>query len=107
MRFYYSDEVEYEEKGVVKFFNEEGLKILEMLASELSAATEISEEGIEKIFTRVTEKLDVRMVQVAQTGRMALTGKTVSPGIYEVVHILGRERAIQRIKDAIGFIEEA
>ena len=69
--------------------------------------SKITEKGIEKIFNNVSEKLDIKMVKVAQTARMALTGKTVSPGIFDVVHILGRGRVIQRIEDAIGFIEEA
>jgi glutamyl/glutaminyl-tRNA synthetase len=32
-----------------------------------------------------------------------LTGKTASPGLYEIIHILGREQALRRIQQAIEF----
>ncbi|MBU1625860.1 glutamate--tRNA ligase, partial [bacterium] len=106
MRFYYSDEIVYEESGVQKFMNHEGLKILELLKSELSGIEQITKDNIEKLFTAVMERLGLKMVQIAQTARMALTGKTVSPGIFEVLHILGKERSITRIVKAINFIRK-
>ena len=105
-RFYYSDNIVYEEKGTNKFFNQEGAQILKLLKSELESIDHITEDAIEKIFTSAVEKLEIKMVQVAQTARMALTGKTVSPGIFDVVNILGKERSIGRLKDAIEFIKE-
>lgn len=42
------------------------------------------------------------MLDVAQPIRVALTGTTVSPGIYEVLSILGKERVVKRIRAAIG-----
>jgi len=105
MTFYYSDSIEYDPKGAKKFLNLKGAEVLKILEKELSSLDKINNEIIEKIFERITEKLNVRMVEAAQTARMALTGKTVSPGIFEVINILGKERTIHRIQDAIAFIE--
>lgn len=106
MTFYYSDGIEYELKGVKKFFNSEGLKILKLLNTEFKAIHEISKESLETIFANSTKKLNLKMVQIAQTARMALTGKTVSPGIFEVVQILGKDRSIQLFEKAIDFIKK-
>ena len=44
---------------------------------------------------------------IAQPLRVALTGKTVSPGIDEVMVTLGKDRVIKRINDAIAYIESS
>jgi glutamyl-tRNA synthetase len=36
---------------------------------------------------------------------VALTGKTVSPGIYEVIELLGRDLVLARLRDAVGWME--
>jgi glutamyl-tRNA synthetase len=46
------------------------------------------------------------MVNLAQPVRVALTGKTASPGLYEIIHILGREEALRRINHGIEFAEQ-
>ena len=46
------------------------------------------------------------MVNLAQPVRLALTGNTASPGLYEIIHILGREETLQRINRAIEFAEQ-
>jgi glutamyl-tRNA synthetase len=38
--------------------------------------------------------------------RVALTGKTASPGIFEIITILGPDRVIPRLENAISFIEK-
>ena len=43
----------------------------------------------------------MKLGQLAQPVRVALTGGTVSPGIYEVIAVLGRERTVSRLRKAI------
>ena len=47
------------------------------------------------------EKKGFKMGQVAQPVRVALTGRTVSPGIFEVIDILGKEKTLHRLRDTI------
>ena len=49
-------------------------------------------------------ELDLKFGKIAQPMRVALTGGTVSPGIGEVIEILGKEKVISRIQKAIDFI---
>ena len=50
-------------------------------------------EALEKVFHQVMEETGLKMGKVAQPVRVAVTGGTVSPGIYETLEILGKERA--------------
>jgi glutamyl-tRNA synthetase len=53
----------------------------------------------------MAEHREMPLVKIAQPIRVALTGKTVSPPIDEVMETLGRERVIQRLKKAIEYIK--
>jgi glutamyl-tRNA synthetase len=44
------------------------------------------------------------MVQLAQPVRLALTGKTVSPGLFDIINILGKEEVLKRLNLALDFI---
>ena len=52
------------------------------------------------------EQTGLKMGKIAQPMRVALTGKTVSPGIFEIVVVLGKKKVIARLKKAIGYIEK-
>jgi glutamyl-tRNA synthetase len=46
----------------------------------------------------------MKLGQLAQPVRVALTGGTVSPGIYEVIAVLGRERTVARLRKSVVLI---
>jgi glutamyl-tRNA synthetase len=52
----------------------------------------------------MAQDADKKLVEVIQPIRVALCGRTASPGIFEVVSILGRENVVQRIQKAIASI---
>jgi glutamyl-tRNA synthetase len=56
---------------------------------------------VQAAFERVLERFGMKLGQLAQPVRVALTGGTVSPGIYEVIAVLGRQRTIARLKRAV------
>ena len=63
----------------------------------LAGLPEPSEAAINQLFTDLAQATGQKMVNLAQPVRVALTGKTASPGLYEIIHILGREEALRRI----------
>jgi len=65
---------------------------------------EFTEPALGEIFKKVMEKHDLNFGKIAQPLRIALTGKTVSPGIFEMILALGREKSITRIREAIKLI---
>ncbi|MGC9518875.1 MAG: glutamate--tRNA ligase [Desulfuromonadaceae bacterium] len=98
--FYYLDELEYDEKAVAKFFTSEQIPVFTGVRNALADAT-FDAEGIERAFKQVLEQTRLKFGKVGQPTRVALSGGTSAPGIYEVALVLGRERCIQRLNKAI------
>ena len=65
---------------------------------------DFSEASIQAAFERVLARFKMKLGQLAQPVRVALTGGSVSPGIYEVIAVLGRERTVTRLAHAIELI---
>jgi glutamyl-tRNA synthetase len=98
--FYYLDELEYDDKAVAKFFTSEQPPIFTAVKNALAEAP-FDAEGIERAFKQVLEETGLKFGKVGQPTRVALSGGTSAPGIYEVALVLGRERCIQRLDRAI------
>jgi len=103
--FYYLDDIEFEEKAARKFLKSAALDPLQLLAAKLKATTEYSQENLEDVFKSVMDETGLKLGKIAQPVRVALTGKTASPGIFEIIAILGPERVVPRLDKAIHFIE--
>lgn len=104
--FYFKDEIEYEPKAAKKFLKSESLDPIRRILTELENQAVFSEETLGNAFKRVMEATNLKMGKIAQPVRVALTGTTVSPGIYEIIEVLGKERTRSRLKKAIEFIEQ-
>jgi glutamyl-tRNA synthetase len=104
LRYYLSDSIEYNEKARGKFLNEKYLENLIMVREALSKLDSFSSSEIERVFSSLAEKLNTKMGNIAQPVRVALTGRTESPGIFEVLEIIGKERSLRRIEKAVKTI---
>ncbi len=78
----------------------EARALLGELAADLDGLGDWTEEAIDGAVRAFVEKKDIKLGAVAQPLRAALTGTTVSPGIFEVAAIFGREETLARIRDA-------
>ncbi|PIU49615.1 MAG: glutamate--tRNA ligase [Desulfobacterales bacterium CG07_land_8_20_14_0_80_52_14] len=103
--FYFEENVVYEEAAAKKFLNAESAAILHHITKQLKALTTFGEKELEGAFKSVMEQTGLKLGKVAQPVRVALTGKTASPGIFEILHVLGKERTVGRLMRAITFIE--
>ena len=102
--YFFLDEVKYEESARKKFLTPEVIPIFESLVDKLSSLNDFTVPELQKIFGEIIEERGLKMVQLAQPVRVALTGGTVSPGIFEVMEILGKEKVIERLKNAVHTI---
>ncbi|MBI2974351.1 MAG: glutamate--tRNA ligase [Deltaproteobacteria bacterium] len=100
--FYFRDEIAYDEKAKAKWLNDDGKKTLSMIAEKLSNLADFNDAAIADLFKKLIEETGKKMLDLAQPCRVALTGTTVSPGIYEVMAILGKETVLKRFKKAAG-----
>jgi glutamyl-tRNA synthetase len=104
--YFFIDKVEYEETARKKFLTPDALPILEELVDKLSLLHDFTVPELQKIFAEITDKRGVKLIQIAQPTRVALTGGTVSPGIFEVMEILGKDKVIERLKRAVSDINK-
>jgi glutamyl-tRNA synthetase len=75
--------------------------LLALVHQALSALAGWTEEGIEQAVREVAEAEGVKLGQVAQPLRAALTGRATSPGIFDVLALLGREESLARVADQL------
>ncbi len=76
--------------------------ILERVARELSTQDEWSVDTVETVIREFAEKHEIGLGKIAQPLRVALTGTTVSPGIFDVLAVLGKDECLARISDQTG-----
>ncbi len=105
-QFYYDNNIVFEEKAAKKFLKPATLNPLKSIHQALSDLPEFEEKALEDAFKAVMEATGLKLGKIAQPVRVALTGKTVSPGIFEIIAIIGREQTLKRIQGAISFIEK-
>ena len=103
-RFYLSDEISFDDKAANKFLSREASGPLEELAKELVTLADFSERAIEQAFTATLQRMGLSLGKLAQPVRVALTGSAASPGIYEVIAVLGKERTLKRLNKALEHI---
>ncbi|GAB4489350.1 MAG: glutamate--tRNA ligase [Thermodesulfovibrionales bacterium] len=104
LRYYFNDPADYDAKAKEKFLNEKSLPLLKDLQAALSALDDFTHAGLEPVFTSVVEKHGVKLGALAQPVRVAMTGGAESPGIYDVLEVLGKETVFRRLEKAIGTI---
>jgi len=102
--FYFQEQITYEKKADDKFLKPDILGLLEDIHGRLEKASEFNQAALEKIFVAFLEDNEIKLKKVAQPLRVSLTGKTASPGIFEVMEILGREKVLERLEKAITHI---
>ena len=105
--FYLSDDITIEPKAAAKFLKPEIAEPLKALARRdctSSASATSTSARIKTVFERVLARFGLKLGQLAQPVRVALTGGTVSPGIYEVIAVLGRDRTVERLTSAIAIV---
>jgi glutamyl-tRNA synthetase len=98
---YMMQEPAMESEAVQKFLTPAMAPILDTLAQRFGSTPNSSKESLEGIFKGVLEETGLKMGQLAQPVRVALTGRAVSPGIFEVIDLLGREAAMMRLRRGV------
>jgi len=102
--FYFCEEIAYDEKAAGKFLNKEAMPMLEQVITSLSKESILQKENVHRLIQQLAETRGEPLVKIAQPIRVALTGKTVSPPINEVMEALGKTEVIKRLQRAIEII---
>ncbi|EGW40218.1 glutamate--tRNA ligase [Desulfosporosinus sp. OT] len=107
-RYFFQDIVSYDDKGEEKYFiKQEGVEALLSKGSEcLNTLDRFDVESIEISYRQLMDELKIKGGIIIHPTRLALTGRTVSPGLFEVMALLGKRKCLERLDKAIKFIKK-
>ncbi len=105
-RYFFEDVTDYDEKGKKKHFTKEGVEnLLSQGKERLAQVQDFTVENTEKAYRDLIEELNIKGGQIIHPTRLALTGRTAGPGLFDVMALLGKERCLKRLLKAIEFIK--
>jgi glutamyl-tRNA synthetase len=103
--YFFSDDFAYDEKGVRKHFSKPGVaEALSKARQRLEQLEPFSLEITEDAYRELTEELGIKTGDLFHPTRLALSGRTMTPGLFEIMVTLGKERTLQRLDRAIAYI---
>ncbi|MBW2061388.1 MAG: glutamate--tRNA ligase [Deltaproteobacteria bacterium] len=94
------DKIEYESKAARKFLKLDLTPVMADLIERVKALDAFTEKGLESLFEDLVKRHDIKLGKIAQAVRLALTGRSASPGLFEIMSILGKNRVLARLKKA-------
>ncbi|MGD0596102.1 MAG: glutamate--tRNA ligase [Sedimentisphaerales bacterium] len=96
------DRIEFDEKAVQKvLLKDNGLAMLKLVRDKLAEMPELTEQGIEDMLRALANQNNVGLGKVAQPLRVAITGSTISPPIFDSVQMLGKQNTLTRIDNTL------
>jgi glutamyl-tRNA synthetase len=95
------EEIVMDQKAKAKHLTSDVLPLLSELAARLNTVDPFTHSEIEKVFNAMVSEKGIKLGRLAQPARVALTGGTVSPGIYDVIEVMGKQRTIRRMNAAV------
>ena len=104
--FYFKKDLTFDEKARNKFLNKDIKPYIEKLIIAINDMAVLEHDSLENLFKEIAEEAELKLGKLAQPVRVALTGSTASPGIYDVILLLGKITTLKRLNEAVGFIEK-
>jgi len=96
--FFFTEKVTFDKKAKEKFLKKEIKPFLKEVKEKLSKLKQFKEKAIEEIIREELEVFKLKPRIGAQAIRVALTGQTISPPLFEVIKLLGKEKTIKRLE---------
>jgi len=95
--FFFVEEIKIDPAAQEKFLSNDLSKEFKLFIAELEGLSNFSVENIEKSFRDLVGKLNIEAKILIHPLRVALTGKTIGPGLFELIHHLGLERTKRKL----------
>lgn len=103
--YFFKDPESYEEKAVKKNFKPEAADFLVEIKNTLSQMDEFSHQKLEEQFRSIAERKEVGAGRLIHPTRLAVSGVSFGPGLFELLELLGKDTVLRRIDNAIEFIK--
>lgn len=103
--YFFRDVEAYDAKGVGKHFKKESIALLEQLIEAVGKDETYDLNSLEALYNSVAQANNLSLGKVVHPTRLALTGRTVSPGLFDVMVLLGKEKTLERMQKAVDYIK--
>ncbi len=94
----YDTPIEITDEKAEKFADAESRNTIKDFITQLEKLNEWTHDSLHSAAKDYAEKLDLKLVKIAQPIRVALTGTTISPGVFDVLEVLGKKESLKRLK---------
>jgi len=103
--FFFSDPTQYEEKAAKKHWTKpDALKIMAEALEAMEQAPLWTSEALHKEYEGLVQRTGNSLGRYVHPTRLALTGKSVGPGLFELAELLGKENSLARMRRAIEYV---
>ena len=102
--FFFKEDIDYETRAREKHLTPAARPILERFLQGFTGLPGLDEASQRAVVESIAKDLGKKLADVVQPVRVALSGREVTPGIFEVIEILGRETVEKRVRKAISSI---
>jgi glutamyl-tRNA synthetase len=100
-RFYFERPASYEDNARAKLFTPAGAERLGVLIERLSTVEPFAAPTLEALYRELVTAMGLKLVDLAQLTRLAVTGRTASPPLFDVLALLGRAEVLARLRAAV------
>jgi glutamyl-tRNA synthetase len=100
-RFYFERPATLDPQAASKLLTPDGVERLTLLTKRLEAEPQFDAGHLELVFRGLAAELSLKLVDLAQLARLAVTGRTASPPIFRVLELLGRAETVARLRAAL------
>ncbi len=104
MQFYMVEDITYDPAAAKKFLSPNMVGPFKKLIASLESLELINEANLESTFQGLCAETGLKLGKIAQPVRVALTGLTVSPGLFEIIDVLGKEAVLGRLRRAVEYM---
>jgi len=102
----YGPTVIYVEQDMAQWLTPNTVEPLEAIVEALQNVSEFKSAEINATIKELAKTLNLKLVNLAQPIRLALVGKSSSPGVFELLELVGKEESIKRLKNLIMYLKQ-
>lgn len=102
--FYFKDDIVYDPEAAKQQFIPENKPMVSKLRDVLATMTEFTADKIESAMKSVAAEFGVKVGKIVHPVRLACTGATAGPSLYHLMEVLGKEKVLERLDNALNLM---
>ena len=103
--YFFSFDYKYEEEAVKKNFTPEAADRLQELVDKFESLGDFSHDSVEQALNALSDEKNIKKAKYIHPTRLAVSGRSIGPGLYDLLVILSKPVVIERMKKAIDYIK--